>query len=178
GIRPDDALGVVILFDRGGYDAGYADAIAAHDHDLIATFLVQNLGIHGLRILGAELENMADFDTALDLQRAFAIRAGVASDDIAQILDARDRRIAYPVGAGEVEAVFVGAAHKIRQMGRSAIDDHRHVQANRPERAGIAAGSRANLFVAGEAQRFADAGHFLGFDFIQFVIAAHDQCDQ
>src|SRR3989344_807239 len=72
-IRPDDAVGVVILFDRSRNHARHADTVATHGHDHALAGLVETGGVHGLAVLGAELEDMADLDAAADRERAGAV---------------------------------------------------------------------------------------------------------
>src|SRR5690606_20635253 len=47
-IRPDDALSVMVLFDRSRHHPTHTDAVATHDHDLLAAFLIQHSRIHHL----------------------------------------------------------------------------------------------------------------------------------
>ena len=76
--RPDDAALVVVRLDRAGEDAPDADAVAAHDGGLLLAVLVGELRLHRLGVDGAELEDVAHLDAALRLERAAAVRAGVA----------------------------------------------------------------------------------------------------
>ena len=79
GPGPDDAIGIVVLLDRGGHGARDANAIAPHDHGLLLALLVQKRAVHALGILDAELEDLAHFNAAEGLEVTFsAPRAGVA----------------------------------------------------------------------------------------------------
>ena len=84
-VRPDDAALVVLLLDGRAQDAGHADAVAAHLEVLGLAVLVEESCVHRLRVLGAEVEDMADLDAALDRQHALAVRRRIALDDIAQV---------------------------------------------------------------------------------------------
>ena len=94
--RPDDAPVVVVLFDGRGGDARQADAVAAHDDGLLLAMLVEVRRAHRLRVLGPELEDVADLDDALALERRLALRAGVAGASVAEVREAdagRGRRV-------------------------------------------------------------------------------------
>ena len=124
GERPHDALVVMVLFDGGGDDARYADAVAAHDHGHFGAAGVQHARLHGLAVLGAELEDVADFDAALDIERAAAVGTRIAGLGVAQIGDLGLDGVAAPVHAGQMMAPLIGAADEIREHGRRSIDDH------------------------------------------------------
>ena len=47
GMGPDDALVVVMLFNRRCHNSRYADAVASHLHRLRAACFVQKSGVHG-----------------------------------------------------------------------------------------------------------------------------------
>ena len=66
GFRPDDALGIVILFDGRRYDARHTDAIASHGHDDCLALLVEHGGVQRRAVLPAELENVTHLDAACD----------------------------------------------------------------------------------------------------------------
>ncbi len=67
---PRDAVLVVVLLDHGGKRARDAHAVAAHDEGVLLARLVGERGAHGLRVLGAELEDLRDLDAAGGLERA------------------------------------------------------------------------------------------------------------
>src|SRR5690606_26353594 len=137
GFGPDNAALVVVLLDGGGHDPGNADAVAAHGHHHGLAVLVQRGGFHGVGIVAAELEDMADFNAALDYQRAFAVGARITFHDATQVEGFTQGEVALPVHASQVLAVFISATDKIRQMGRATVDDHRNGQAHRADRAGV-----------------------------------------
>ena len=85
------------------------------------------------RILGAELKNMAHLDAASNLQGAGAARTGVATDNFTNIGKFRIGHVAFPGGAFDVIAVFIGATNKIRHLGGGVINDHSDGSADRPE---------------------------------------------
>ncbi len=123
--RPDDAALVVVLLDRRGDDARDADAVTAHFHRLLFAGFVEKRAFQRRGILGAQLEDMADFDAAADVERALAVGAQVAGDDIADVGNhGRLRQIAAPVDTGVMLAVLVCAADEIAGGGRRAVDNH------------------------------------------------------
>ena len=72
-VRPDDALGVMVLLDGRRWQTGDADAVAAHLEGFGFAVFVQKRGVHGLAVLGAEVKNMTHFNAALDGQHALAV---------------------------------------------------------------------------------------------------------
>ena len=177
GIRPDDAGIVIVLLDGGGDHAGDADAVAAHLHDGGLAFLVQHRGLHRLGVLGAELEDVAHFDAALEQQGALATGAWVAFHHVADVGHFVVTDIAIPVGTGQMLAGFVGATDKVGQMGSAAIDDDATGEADRADGAGITTGGRLDLFVIGKGQRLGDARQLLGLHLVELVIATQHQGD-
>src|SRR5205085_4751549 len=69
---------------RGRHDAGRPDPVAPHDCRPFAARLVEVCGAQRLRVAGAELEDVADLDRALDLDRVPA-RRDIARLDRADI---------------------------------------------------------------------------------------------
>src|SRR5262249_34103914 len=136
------------------------------------------------RVLGAQLEDVPDLDAALDLQRALAVRARVAFDDVADVADFPFRLQVAPVDAGEVEAGLVRAAdevahfeygpiaddaHRARQVSRLAGDVGRlHRKIHGADVAWAAADDPLDFLVPGEAEV---ADQLLQFDLVQRVIA-------
>src|SRR5690606_3133667 len=125
-LGPPDAGRIVVLLDRRSDDPADPDAVATHEHDLRLARIVEHGRAHRLGILRAELEHMADLDAARNRQRAAAIGRGIAFDDLAQVRDARDARVAFPVRAAVVAVVRIAAAHEIGEHGRIAIDEDRN----------------------------------------------------
>ena len=72
------------LLDRGGDDPRRADPVAAHHDRPLRPVLVEVGGAERLRVAGAELEDVADLDRRLDLDRA-AAGGGVAGLDRAHV---------------------------------------------------------------------------------------------
>src|SRR5690606_14562208 len=109
---PDDAAFVVALLDTRRHDTADPYAVTAHFDNAGTTVLVQNLHVHGVAVLSAKLENVADLYAALKVERTVAVRAGVAFDHVAQVFDAVKGTVAFPVNTCQVIAVLVGTAGK------------------------------------------------------------------
>ena len=79
-----------MLLDDGSQGAGHAHAVATHDERLLLAVLVHEGGVHGTRVLVAELEHLRDLDAARTLELHAALRAAVAGldgDDIGPLVD-------------------------------------------------------------------------------------------
>ena len=178
GFRPEDAAVVVVLLYCGGDHPGDADAVAAHQQHLFATTLIQYPGIHRFAVLGAELEDVADLDAAPDQQFAAAVRTGVTGDHVAKVGNFRHRAVALPVGAGEMEAVAIGAADEIGQCGGCPVGDHRQRQPDGTQGARATADGGANLGFRRHAQGAGHRHEFLCLDGVELVVSAQYQGDQ
>ncbi|MOA12862.1 hypothetical protein D3C78_1328870 [compost metagenome] len=132
-IWPDDAAIVMILFDSRRHHASDPNTVAAHGQDLITAVFALNRRLHCFRVLGAELEDMADFDTAFDQQCAFTVRAGIAFNDVTDIGNLRQRQIALPVDTEVVFTVNVGTGAKIAHRCDAAVGYDRNLQIDRAE---------------------------------------------
>ena len=120
---------------------------------------------------------MADFDAALNGQRALAIGRGVASHHIAQIgHQCGLGQVAAPVDAGEVKVGFIGAADPVAHDGDFTVHHQRHgfEQLERAKVARLAAEVVLDLGQRGEPEA-GQAGDLAHFDFIHVVIAAQQQ---
>ena len=60
GVRPDDPVVVVVLFDRGGRDTAHPDAVAPHFQGARAAVLVEAYRVHRFAVLAADLDPAAD----------------------------------------------------------------------------------------------------------------------
>ena len=107
---------VGVLLHDGGDRPAHAEAVTAHDHGDIPAILIEHPGGHCLAVLGAQLEYVSHLDTALDLQGALAVGAGVPFFHPAQVLYPAGRAVRIPVagdlaGANPVELPG-GRAHQ------------------------------------------------------------------
>ena len=148
----------MVLFDRRRHDPRDPDAVAAHEHRLRLTLLIEHGGMHGLAVQLSQLENMAYLDAARDLQRSAAAGAGVAALRIADIDGVRSFQVAPPVRAAEVHVLLVGAADEVRQMGRGIIDIDLTRKADGPDETGFRSRGFAYAVGAGHAQRRGHSG--------------------
>src|SRR5580704_10445561 len=144
--RPDDALGVVVDLDDGGHGAFDADAVAAHDRPDRLAVRAGHPDLHGLGVLGAELEDVADLDAALHLQAVPAVDALIAGGDLAQVRPLADVDVAFDVHAAQVGVIDVRAGvHAAPTAQRLVRDDRVIADADRAQAAGQRAQGIADL---------------------------------
>ena len=70
-----------MLFHHCGDDARHADAVTPHHHRVLLAVGVGVVHVERLRVLGAELEHVSDFDAAVDRERLAAVGARIARHD-------------------------------------------------------------------------------------------------
>ncbi|MNU96153.1 hypothetical protein D3C71_861810 [compost metagenome] len=121
---------------------------------------------------------MPDFDAALDFQGAVAIRAWVASDDVTQVGNGRNRQIAFPVNAEVVLVVDVGTDTEVAHQFDGAVDDDWQRQVQRAEGARARANGVTQFGIAGHDQRAGHAWLVRSLDLVEFVVATDDQGNQ
>ena len=130
--RPDDPALVGELLDRRGDDPRRADPVAAHHDRVRGAGLVEVGRAERLRVAGAELEDVADLDRGLDLDRAAAGR-GVAGLDRADV-GLVEVEVAAGAHAAQVGVGLVGAGDEGVALDRRVLDDP-HVLADRADEA-------------------------------------------
>src|SRR5690625_3937853 len=113
--RPDDTAFVVVLFDGCGHNARHTDAVAPHDERLFYAVVVQEGGLHGLGVFGAQIEDLADFDTAEFGEGTATASAGITCTGEAHFGPEIDIEVSIDVDAGVEEAIFVGADDRAAQ---------------------------------------------------------------
>ena len=175
GLRENNAAFVVVLLDRGGHDTRDTDTVAAHFHDLRFAGLVEEGEIHRFRVFGAQLENVADFNAAANLQRAFAVGRGVTGYDVTDVGKHGLGEIAADVHVGQVVIVFIGADNKAGHCADGAVGNDCAAESDGTERAGVGLESGAYGFRRSECHRLLHLRQFAGLDHVQFVVAAHQQ---
>ena len=168
----------MVLLDGRRHDARHADAVAAHVHRDVAALFVLDAGLHGLAVLAAELEDVPDLDAAGDRERARALRAAVAVDDVAQVRGRGFRQVASPVDAREVRIGLVRAADEVRERGGRVVGDHGQLEPHGPEESRLAAEGGGDAPGVGHAQRLRHGRELAGFQRVQFVVAAQQQDDE
>jgi hypothetical protein len=161
GVGPDDAALVMVLLDGCSGQAGDADAVAAHFQRLRFAVFVQEGGVHGAAVLGAQIEHMAHFDAALNGQNPLAIGRGVTRHHIAHVgHGVWLRQVTAPVHAGDVESPLRWRRRSSRPSpplrGRHDLD--RLLQADGPQVTGLAAKVVFNLGHGGEAEAASSPG--------------------
>src|SRR5882762_3463305 len=79
--RPDDAVVVMALFDKGLQSPRDANAVTAHDRGLLFASFVEEPRVESFAVFGAEFEDVPDFNGALHFQGFAAFVAGFAGPD-------------------------------------------------------------------------------------------------
>src|ERR1700691_1084588 len=131
--RPDDALGVVVDLDDRGHRALDADAVAAHERPDRLAVRAGHADLHGLGVLGAELEDVADLDAAFHFQAVPAVEAQIAGGDLAQVGPLADVDVALDVHPAQVGVVEVGAGVHAAPTAQRLVSDDR--ESTDPDRA-------------------------------------------
>ena len=121
GVRPDDAALVVTLLDGSAGETGHADAVAAHLENLRLAVFIEIGGVEGFGVLRAKVEDVTDFNAALQAEHALAVGRGVALDDVAQVGNLGFGQVAAEVHAGVVIALFIGAAAEVGHVGDGQV---------------------------------------------------------
>ena len=166
GIGPDDAAGIMILFNGSSRQPRDADAVAAHFHPLGLAIDIQKGGIHGLAVLGAQVKHMPHLNAPLNRQGAATIRRQVACHHIAQVGHAIGLgQIASPVHSGHVEIKFVGATNPVAHHRHLAISHHAQgfLQIDQAQVARFASKVRVDLRQRGKTETALQAWYFAGF---------------
>ena len=166
--RPDDAALVGALLDRGRRDPRRPDPVAAHHDRPLLAVLVEVGGAERLRVAGAELEDVADLDRRLDLDRA-AAGGRVAGLDRAHVhlvgLEVAGGVDAAQVGVGLVGAADVGVA------GDRRVHDDRQPGADRPD---VADRPELGLDLLGLGLAEVGAHPVAQLDLVEPVVAAQE----
>ncbi len=89
---------VVVLLHDGSKRAGHTNAVATHDKRLLLAVLIHKGGTHGRGILGAQLEDLGDLDTASSGEGLAAVWARIAGHDGDQVGPLVDGKVT--LGAG------------------------------------------------------------------------------
>ena len=97
----------------GGQDALDSNAIAAHDRGDFLAILVQHPRPHRLRVLVAQLEDVADLDRGVDAQRAATIGTVFSRSHAAQISVSGRLEVAARRDVLQVIVLFIGPADQI-----------------------------------------------------------------
>ena len=164
---------VVVLLHDGSERAGHAHAVATHDERLLLAVLVHKGGAHGLGVLGTQLEDLGDLDTASSRKRLTAVRAGVAGDDGDQVGPLVDGKVALGAGTGKVVVDLVGAAGPLLGLAQALVADQTDTlgQVDRSDKALVQAVG-LELLVGHHA--VALAKDMLGLAVVELMVARND----
>ena len=179
GVRPDDAALVVTLLDGSAGETGHADAVAAHLENLRLAVFIEIGGVEGFGVLRAKVEDVTDFNAALQAEHALAVGRGVALDDVAQVGNLGFGQVAAEVHAGVVIALFIGAAAEVGHVGdgQVCIDGNVFLDADRAEIAGLGTEVLEDLGVGREAEAVLELRQMTGLDFVEVVVGTEQDED-
>ena len=166
------------LLDGSAKQTGNTDTVAAHLKQLGLAVFVQISCVHRSGILIAEEEYVADFDTALHLERALAVRRNIAFNDVADVSNnIRFSEVTTPVHTADVIALFVGADNEVAHVGNRCIGNNRDILRNsdRSEIAGFRTEGIFNFLVGCKAESAFERFQLFGFNFVKCVIASEKQ---
>src|SRR5574338_1570861 len=94
GKRPDDALLIVILFDRCSGRPPDSNTVATHDGETLLALIVEDGGVHLVAVLGAEQEDLSDFNPFGECEHTKPSGRRVSGLRVAKIGKQFDREIA------------------------------------------------------------------------------------
>src|SRR5208282_4345981 len=123
--RPDDALGIVMDLDGRSHRPFHADAVGAHDRPDRFAVRAGHADPDGVGELVAELEDVADLDAALHLERPPADDARLAGGGLAQVRPPADGDVPFDVDATQVRVVDVGAGVHAAPPAQRPVGDDR-----------------------------------------------------
>ena len=176
-VRPDDAARVVVLLNRGGGQAGNADAVATHFHGLGLAVDVQKGGVHDPAVFGAKVKDLADLNAALNGQHAAAIGRQVARHHVADVVHHIGLgQVPAPVHTADMKVNFVGAANPVAHQRHLAVghDAQRLLEAHRPQVTRLAAKVRVNLRQRGKP-KIGQARNLANLHLVHAAVAAQQQ---
>ena len=164
---------VIVLLHDGSKRAGHAHAVATHDKWLLLSVLVHKGGTHGLGVLGAQLENLGDLDTASSRERLAAARAGIAGNDGNQVGPLVDGKVALGASTGKVIIDLVGATGPLLGLAQALVAHQTDAlgQIDRSDKA-LVKTVRLKLLVGHHA--IALAKDMLGLAIVELMIARND----
>ena len=168
----------MVLLDGRRHNPGDPDSVAAHFHERGFAIFIEKCGFQGFRILRAEIEHVANFDAALDRERAIARRREIALDHVAQICDQCGfGKVPSPVHTNEVGVFVVCATHEIVHVrdGTVCDDGDRPNGGDWAEISRLAAEMFGDLFLGGEPVSFVQPRHLARLDLVEFVIPADEE---
>ena len=126
--RPNGTIIIVANLAHGGRKSAYADTVAAHYRILLVAVLVEIGHMHRLRVLCAELEDIADLDAARYIYRVLAaLRADSAVNYLCKVVILDLAHIARDVETGIVVVVLVSAASEVGGALERIVEENRYV---------------------------------------------------
>ena len=163
----------MVGLDDGGHEALDADAVAAHDRRAALAVGVEEGGLHGVGVAGAELEDVSQLDPALHLQRVIALRALVARSRHADVGDGRGGPVAAVRHVAQMEALAIGAGDQSARLDHAGVGDH--AGGIDADRRGVARDPTGlGDFVGQQRPGFQPVQRVEELEFVDFEVAADD----
>ena len=168
---------VVVLLHDGSKRAGHTNAVATHDKRLLLAVLIHKGGTHGLGILGAQLEDLGDLDTASSGEGLAAVWARIAGHDGDQVGPLVDGKVTLGAGTGKVIVDLVGAAGPLLGLTQALVAHQADAlgQVNRSDKA-LMQTVGLELLVGHHA--IALAKDMLGLAIVELVVARDNGHDR
>src|SRR5713226_4292270 len=106
-------MGVMVLFNGGGDQAGNTDAVASHLNRLLSPFGVEIRRAHRLAVFPAQIKDLAYLDTAVGLQKTLlASWARITGHCQPEVRKDRWRKIPLLIDFDKMSVRFIGARHR------------------------------------------------------------------
>src|SRR5690606_22173541 len=116
---PDDAVLVMAGLNDGGHEARRSDPVRSHRNEMFLAVRSGHCCLHRLRILGPEVDNMADFDAAS--RHTIPTRRTCPVEFVGQIKSSRNTRHALKPISNHLS--IVATAYCARQHPKIDTDD-------------------------------------------------------
>ena len=120
---PADAVLVVVTLHDRSHEAVDADAVTAHDDRPGDVVPVQVARVHGLAVLVAQLEDVADFDALAGPEGAAAGRTGASAAGRGDVRDQVGLVVPAVIHIGHVIVDPVGARDQVEAGRDQVVDD-------------------------------------------------------
>ena len=165
----------MVLFDGSSHGAGDADAVAAHDHGVRFTIVIEESSAEGFTVFRAQFEYLAYFDAFGDDDMAAAMGANVFRIDLADGGHFHIAEVTSRVHMDEMHILQVAAAASILHFHDGAIaDDFKIFYLFEADGADVAGGETAASEVFFRSHVHIDgAEKILQLHFVHFMVAAH-----
>ena len=131
GHGPNGAVLVVMGLTDGSGQTAYTDAVAAHNGMLLIAFGSQVGHVHGLGVLGAQLEDITDLDTTGDGNGGLAaMGADAAFYDLGEVMVGELTQVTGNIQTGIVMVCLIAAADQVVQTLQGGVVENSNLVGN------------------------------------------------